>query len=87
MSRAIGVYSDRTDDLDDGDMEKLGEAGREILNKGVDHGRRTYVNYAIGNEGRKALYYGDEPWRKERLDAAKKKWDPRGEFSKYNPVA
>lgn len=86
MRRVFLAITDKKDGSNDREMEVLGEKGRDILVRGINHSRRTYVNYAIGNEGPKAIYYGDEPWRQKKLETAKKKWDPRGYFSTYNPV-
>ncbi|KAI0003489.1 FAD binding domain-containing protein [Xylariaceae sp. FL0662B] len=45
----------------------------------------VYMNYAHGDEKLEALY-GYEPWRLERLRSLKKRYDPHGLFSHYNPV-
>ncbi|KAM7192092.1 hypothetical protein V8F33_008517 [Rhypophila sp. PSN 637] len=48
--------------------------------------KRAYVNYAQGNETIQEVY-GYEPWRINRLKALKKKYDPKGQFSFFNPIA
>ncbi len=45
----------------------------------------VYLNYAHGDEAPEA-FYGYEPWRLERLQNLKKKYDPRGFFDSYHPV-
>lgn len=67
-------------------MAKIGEEGQDILSRGVEGPRRSYVNYASGSESAEAMYHGNEPWRKLMLETTKNRWDPRGAFSKYNPV-
>ncbi|PVH93235.1 FAD-binding domain-containing protein [Periconia macrospinosa] len=67
--------------------EALGTNMREILFEasGQPH-RRVYVNYALGIEGPEE-WYGAESWRQEKLKTLKKKYDPAGKFSFYNPIA
>ncbi|OAG01217.1 FAD-binding domain-containing protein [Paraphaeosphaeria sporulosa] len=65
----------------------LGEALRDILHVGSGRvTKRTYVNYAFGTESFQEIY-GDEFWRRKRLLALKKKYDPSGKFSFYAPIA
>ncbi|CAP65704.1 uncharacterized protein PODANS_7_890 [Podospora anserina S mat+] len=47
--------------------------------------KKTYVNYAHGDEPVQALY-GYEPWRLKKLKQLKKKYDPLGHFAFFNPV-
>ncbi|KAK4167727.1 putative FAD-dependent oxygenase [Cladorrhinum sp. PSN259] len=47
--------------------------------------KRSYVNYAQGDEDPKALY-GYEPWRLQKLHALKKKYDPEGRFGYFGSV-
>lgn len=50
-----------------------------------DREQHIYVNYAYGDEPLEQLY-GSEPWRLERLRAAKAKYDPENAFRFYNPI-
>lgn len=86
MDRLFAVQSSGTGEADDAEIAKIGEQGRDIATRGVEGPRRSYVNYATGNEGVEAMYHGAEPWRKLMLETAKNRWDPRRAFSKYNPV-
>lgn len=45
----------------------------------------AYVNYANGFEGPEQ-WYGNEPWRLERLRGLKAKYDPHNRFRFYNPI-
>ncbi|KAJ5289467.1 Acyl-CoA N-acyltransferase [Penicillium atrosanguineum] len=45
----------------------------------------AYVNYAQGDESTEQMY-GSEKWRRQRLSALKKKYDPLGRFSFYAPI-
>ncbi|KAK4120303.1 FAD-binding domain-containing protein [Parathielavia appendiculata] len=47
--------------------------------------RRTYVNYASGDESLQAMY-GYEPWRLQRLRALKRKYDPENRFRFFAPI-
>ncbi|KAK3901903.1 6-hydroxy-D-nicotine oxidase [Staphylotrichum tortipilum] len=47
--------------------------------------RRTYVNYAFGDESLEAMY-GYEPWRLEKLRGLKRKYDPENRFRFYAPI-
>ncbi|OJJ04867.1 hypothetical protein ASPVEDRAFT_86246 [Aspergillus versicolor CBS 583.65] len=44
-----------------------------------------YVNYAFGDEPLEQVY-GYEPWRLDRLRAAKARYDPNNIFRYYNPL-
>lgn len=41
---------------------------------------------AYGDEGTKS-WFGYDSWRQDRLKALKKKYDPKGMFSFYAPIA
>lgn len=76
-----------TDKAGDAAVEKIGNDLRQIIQAGT--GRKdmhTYVNYAYGTEGPKQ-WYGPEQWRQDRLKALKMKYDPKGKFSFYAPIA
>lgn len=45
----------------------------------------AYVNYANGFEPVEQ-WYGNEPWRLERLRGLKAQYDPHNRFSYYNPI-
>lgn len=47
--------------------------------------RRSYVNYAQGNETVEEMY-GYEAWRIEKLRSLKRKYDPRGQFNFFAPI-
>ncbi|KAL4950916.1 hypothetical protein BDW69DRAFT_201853 [Aspergillus filifer] len=47
--------------------------------------QHRYVNYAFGDEPLEQMY-GYEPWRLERLRAAKAMYDPDNAFRFYNPI-
>jgi hypothetical protein len=71
----------------DAKAAKLGKKLRQILHEGS--GRENvpaYVNYAFGDEG-PTEWYGSESWRQSRLQSLKKKYDPKGMFSFYAPIA
>lgn len=66
---------------------KLGNELRQILHQASGRSDvRAYVNYAYGDEGPKE-WYGSESWRQSRLQSLKQKYDPKGMFSFYAPVA
>ncbi|KAF1993091.1 FAD-binding domain-containing protein [Amniculicola lignicola CBS 123094] len=69
-------------------VEQLGNKLRELVQEGTGRGSElhAYVNYAYGTEGPEA-WYGYEPWRQNRLRTLKKKYDPKGKFSFYGPIA
>ena len=58
------------------DIWQAGQPGRRL---------NAYVNYAFGDEPIEQMY-GYEAWRLKRLRDAKKKYDPKGRFSFYNPI-
>lgn len=65
----------------------LGESIRQIFYK--SSGREelhAYVNYAYGTETTKTTF-GYEPWRQEKLRSLKAKYDPKGRFNFYAPIA
>lgn len=65
----------------------LGEQLREIVREGTGREElHSYVNYAYGDEG-PAAWYGHEDWRQDRLKELKTKYDPKGVFSFYAPIA
>lgn len=76
-----------------GDSEldkKAASVGNELRNilhraSGQYH-MSVYVNYAFGNEN-PISWYGEEKWRQERLKSLKNKYDPKGKFSFFGPVA
>ena len=73
---------------------QLGNRLRQVLHAAT--GRReyhSYVNYAYGNEANGNLYGAGEDgegegegWRLCRLRELKRRYDPRGRFSFYNPI-
>lgn len=76
-----------TDAAADETVKTLGNKLREIIREGTGSKElHTYVNYAYGNEGPKS-WYGYETSRQDRLKALKKKYDPKGKFSFYAPIA
>lgn len=76
-----------TDKARDAAVEKLGNELREIIREGTGSSElHTYVNYAYGTEGSQS-WYGYEPSRQGRLKALKEKYDPKGMFSFYAPIA
>ncbi|KAJ6446844.1 FAD binding domain-containingprotein [Purpureocillium lavendulum] len=65
----------------------LGDQLRSVLQQGSGRTElHTYVNYAYGSET-KQQWYGSAKWRQDKLSALKKKYDPKGRFSFYAPVA
>lgn len=48
--------------------------------------KRSYVNYAQGNETVQEIY-GYEQWRINKLKGLKQKYDPRGQFNFFAPIA
>ncbi|KAF2688365.1 FAD-binding domain-containing protein [Lentithecium fluviatile CBS 122367] len=45
----------------------------------------AYVNYANGDENNRAVY-GYDQWRLQKLQGLKKRYDPKGKFSFYEPI-
>ena len=65
----------------------FGESMRQIIYKASGQKElHAYVNYAFGDEQQKN-WYGYESWRQSRLKTLKKKYDPKGKFSFYAPIA
>ncbi|RDW79275.1 putative FAD-dependent oxygenase [Aspergillus mulundensis] len=78
--------------LSDGDEEEedaleFGDVLRDILLEATDNPTElhAYVNYASGEEGVRA-WYGYEPWRLEKLQEVKRRYDPEERFSFYGPI-
>lgn len=87
----ILVASDAIHEPGDPQLEaeayQFGKTLRDIVFQGI--GRQymySYVNYAAGDEGPQS-WYGYEPWRLQRLQALKAKYDPDHRFRFYAPVA
>jgi hypothetical protein len=71
--------------LDDAGIA-LGQKIRQLWAAGQPGRNKTvYVNYAFGDEPLEQMY-GYEPWRVQRLRAAKEKYDPDNRFGFYNPI-
>jgi hypothetical protein len=86
LSAPLIIYGSTGKEMDD-EVEKLGNELREIIREGTGSSElHTYVNYAYGTEGPQS-WYGYEPSRQDRLKALKTKYDPKGMFSFYAPVA
>ncbi|KAH7139584.1 hypothetical protein B0J13DRAFT_586213 [Dactylonectria estremocensis] len=65
----------------------LGVELRQILHKATGKEEMSvYVNYAFGDETPRQ-WYGSEQWRQDRLKALKGKYDPKGKFSFFGPIA
>jgi len=70
----------------DGEAESFGARFRQRLKNDTKEGKTSvYANFGSGDEKAEDMYGGLE--RVERLRGLKEKWDPRGVFSCYNPVA
>ncbi|KAJ4363215.1 hypothetical protein N0V83_010335 [Neocucurbitaria cava] len=81
------IIYEPTDKARDTAVGQLGNKLREIIREGTGSTEvHSYVNYAYGNEGPKG-WYGYETWRQDRLKALKKKYDAKGKFSFYGPIA
>ncbi|KAJ9136904.1 FAD binding domain-containing protein [Pleurostoma richardsiae] len=66
---------------------QLGNQIRQVLLQGSGESHlNTYINYAYGDETTKD-WYGSDSWRQQRLKALKSKYDPKGRFSFYAPIA
>ncbi|KAF6784750.1 FAD-dependent oxygenase [Colletotrichum sojae] len=66
---------------------ELGNQLRQIIHEGTGRDElHVYLNYAFGDET-PAEWYGAEQWRQDRLKSLKAKYDPKGKFSFYGPVA
>jgi Berberine and berberine like len=80
----IPIYA-AGDDSVEADALQLGNKFRSILeNTSGTPGKHVYVNFAIGDETKEAVY-GSEA-KREKLVELKKKWDPQGRFNQYNPI-
>ncbi|KAK4446988.1 hypothetical protein QBC34DRAFT_468775 [Podospora aff. communis PSN243] len=80
------IQYELADERRDAEAKKLGEELRELLRQGSQRSElHAYVNYAYGDEDRKALY-GYEDWRQERLRGLKEKYDPHGRFSFFGSI-
>jgi hypothetical protein len=76
-----------TDAARDAEVKALGEKLREIVRVGTGSSElHAYVNYSYGTEGPKS-WYGYETSKQDKLKALKKKYDPKGKFSFYAPIA
>lgn len=85
FTSALNVQYADDRDLDDGAIS-FARSMRQIWQDGQPGRLPTaYVNYAFGDEPIEQMY-GHEPWRLEKLRAAKRKYDPDGKFSFYNPI-
>ncbi|KAL4975568.1 hypothetical protein BDW66DRAFT_151852 [Aspergillus desertorum] len=85
ISPVIAYMSD-TDEEEEAALE-YGDVLRDILlktSKNPDE-LHAYVNYASGEEGPQA-WYGYEPWRLEKLQEVKRRYDPEERFSFYAPI-
>ncbi|KAB5575384.1 FAD binding domain-containing protein [Coniochaeta sp. 2T2.1] len=71
----------------DATAQKWVAATVNLWNAGQSKWRKpsAYVNYASGNEPMEQ-WYGYEAWRLAKLRALKKRYDPNGRFSYYNPI-
>lgn len=66
---------------------QIGNELRQILHRASGQSEMSvYVNYAYGNE-EPVSWYGNEGWRQDRLKSLKNKYDPKGKFSFFGPVA
>ena len=66
---------------------KLGNDLRDILHKATGKkALQAYVNYGYGDETPKE-WYGSGEDRQKRLRKLKKKYDPKGRFSFFAPIA
>ncbi|KAH8658063.1 putative FAD-dependent oxygenase [Xylariales sp. PMI_506] len=76
-----------TDSARDVAAATLGNQLRDVLHAGTGEDYyHAYVNYAYGDEGPTG-WYGSEDWRQQKLQALKQKYDPKGVFSFYAPIA
>jgi hypothetical protein len=86
LSAPLIIYNS-TGPAQDEEVKQLGTRLREILWEGTGSEElHTYVNYAYGDEGPQS-WYGYEGWRQEKLRMLKNKYDPKGRFSFYAPIA
>jgi hypothetical protein len=86
LAAPLIIYNSTGKAQDDA-VKVLGTQLRYLIREGTGSEElHTYVNYAYGNEGPES-WYGYESWRQEKLKALKKKYDPKGQFSFYAPIA
>ncbi|KAB5577893.1 hypothetical protein GE09DRAFT_1021750 [Coniochaeta sp. 2T2.1] len=86
LSAPLITYSPAGSELDK-KAQDLGDSLRNILFKASgETDMRVYVNYAYGDESPNN-WYGADAWRQQKLSALKKKYDPKGAFSFFGPVA
>jgi hypothetical protein len=86
LSAPLIIYAP-TDKARDAEVEKLGQELREIIREGTGSDElHAYVNYSYGTEGPQS-WYGYEASHQNRLKALKQKYDPKGAFSFYAPIA
>ncbi|KAI2612799.1 FAD-binding domain-containing protein [Hypoxylon fragiforme] len=86
LTAPLITYTPAGDELDQ-QAAQLGNKLRDIVHQGTGNEElHVYVNYAFGNESPQN-WYGNEQWRQHRLKALKKKYDPKGRFSFFAPVA
>jgi hypothetical protein len=86
LAAPLIIYNSTGQAQDDA-VKQLGTQLRDIIREGTGSEElHTYVNYAFGNEGPES-WYGYERWRQEKLKALKQKYDPKGKFNFYAPIA
>lgn len=86
LAAPLIIYASGNKTQDDA-VKELGSQLREIIREGTGSSElHTYVNYAYGDEDPKS-WYGYESWRQDRLKTLKEKYDPKGQFSFYAPIA
>ncbi|KAL4968363.1 uncharacterized protein BDV14DRAFT_153263 [Aspergillus stella-maris] len=84
VSPVIAYFSE-SEEVEDRGVE-LGNELRDILQEATYSDElHAYVNYAAGDEGPQS-WYGYEPWRLEKLQQVKRKYDPNEKFSFYAPI-
>ncbi|KAL4797932.1 hypothetical protein BDV19DRAFT_377394 [Aspergillus venezuelensis] len=84
VSPVIAYFSE-SEEVEDRGVE-LGNELRDILQEATGSDElHAYVNYAAGDEGAES-WYGYEPWRLEKLQQIKRKYDPNERFSFYAPI-
>ncbi|EEA25328.1 hypothetical protein TMatcc_006448 [Talaromyces marneffei ATCC 18224] len=81
------TYDNKDNDPElDAKANEFGEKLRRIIFAASGQKElHAYVNYASGGETRENLY-GFEPWRLQKLEALKKKYDQEGKFNYYASV-
>lgn len=83
----VVTYDNKTNDPElDAKANAFGEKLRQTLFAASGQKElHAYANYASGSETRENLY-GFEPWRLQKLESLKKKYDPEGKFNYYASV-